>query len=68
MNPALTYEEAIAYITSRERFGSKLGLEQIGKLLARLGDPQKAMQYVHVAGTNTFGDAFTVSDSTCVGS
>ncbi len=55
MNPALTYEEALAYITSRERFGSKLGLEQIGKLLARLGDPQKAMQYVHVAGTNGKG-------------
>lgn len=55
MNPALTYEEAIAYISSRERFGSKLGLEQIGKLLARLGNPQKAMQYVHVAGTNGKG-------------
>ena len=55
MTTTLTYEEALAYIASRERFGSKLGLEQISKLLARLGNPQKAMQYVHVAGTNGKG-------------
>lgn len=50
-----TYEEALAYIASRERFGSKLGLEPIGRLLDRLGNPQKGMNFIHVAGTNGKG-------------
>lgn len=54
------YEAAMAYIATREKFGSKLGLEQIGKLLAKLGDPQKGMKFVHVAGTNGKGSTSTM--------
>lgn len=50
-----TYEDALAYIASHERFGSKLGLETIGHLLDRLGNPQKGLNFIHVAGTNGKG-------------
>lgn len=39
---------------ARER-GSHLGLERITALLTLLGDPQKDLKYVHVAGTNGKG-------------
>lgn len=38
-----------------ERFGSKLGLERMKELLFRLGDPQKDLKVIHVAGTNGKG-------------
>ena len=44
------YENALAYVVSRERFGSKLGLAQIGRLLERLGNPQDKLKCIHVAG------------------
>ena len=49
------YENALAYVVSRERFGSKLGLAQIGRLLERLGNPQDKLKCIHVAGTNGKG-------------
>jgi dihydrofolate synthase/folylpolyglutamate synthase len=38
-----------------ERFGSRLGLERIGALMALLGNPQDRMKVIHVAGTNGKG-------------
>ena len=46
---------AIEYIHSRSRFGKKEGLENMKALLALLGDPQKRLAFVHVAGTNGKG-------------
>lgn len=51
----MTYEEALARIHEFNRFGSRLGLERIRLLLELLGDPQKDMQVIHVAGTNGKG-------------
>lgn len=51
----MTYESALAFIHSTNKFGSKLGLDNIKNLLNRLGNPQDALQYVHVAGTNGKG-------------
>ena len=48
-------DDAIAYIHSRSRFGKKEGLENMKALLALLGDPQKRLAFVHVAGTNGKG-------------
>ncbi|MDR2355065.1 MAG: bifunctional folylpolyglutamate synthase/dihydrofolate synthase [Clostridiales Family XIII bacterium] len=45
----------IELIHSFERFGSRLGLERIGTLLALLGNPQDRMRIIHVAGTNGKG-------------
>ncbi len=38
-----------------ERFGIHLGLERSQQLLAKLGDPQRRLPIVHVAGTNGKG-------------
>lgn len=51
----MTYDEAIAYIHDTMKFGSKLGLHNIGTLLRLMGDPQKKLRFVHVAGTNGKG-------------
>lgn len=37
------------------RFGSKLGLERMEKLLGMLGNPEKDLPVIHVAGTNGKG-------------
>ncbi|MBR5743210.1 MAG: bifunctional folylpolyglutamate synthase/dihydrofolate synthase, partial [Clostridia bacterium] len=51
----MDYSEALSYIHSRKRFGSTLGLERIRALLALLGNPEKRVKCVHVAGTNGKG-------------
>lgn len=51
----MTYEEALGRIEALQRFGSRPGLRRIGSLLARLGDPQDRLKFVHVAGTNGKG-------------
>jgi len=51
----MTYKEAIEYISGTRKFGSKPGLERIKRLLELLGDPQKELKFVHVAGTNGKG-------------
>jgi dihydrofolate synthase/folylpolyglutamate synthase len=53
------YREAKDYIKASAKFGSKLGLDTITALCARLGNPQDQLAFVHVAGTNGKG-------STCV--
>lgn len=56
----MNYNEAMQYIHSIARFGSKLGLERVRELLRRLGDPQKQTRFVHVAGTNGKGSTVTM--------
>lgn len=51
----MTYEEAIAYIHGLYWRGSKLGLERTIELCHLLGDPQKKLKFIHVAGTNGKG-------------
>jgi len=51
----MNYAEALAWIHSLYRFGINPGLERIKALLERLGDPQKRLRCVHIAGTNGKG-------------
>lgn len=51
----MNYVEALNYINDVNKFGTRPGLESIGKLLDLLGNPQKDMKYIHVAGTNGKG-------------
>lgn len=51
----MNYEEAIDFIHSTYKFGSKLGLENIRKLTELLGNPQDSYKIIHVAGTNGKG-------------
>lgn len=59
----MNYDEALAYINDKNKFGSKLGLETISKLLELLGNPQHGLNYIHVGGTNGKGStsSFLVS-------
>lgn len=51
----MDYKEALRYINGCSWLGSRPGLERVSELLKRLGEPQKQLRYVHVAGTNGKG-------------
>ena len=51
----MNYEQALQYIHAVQWAGHKPGLSRTRTLLAALGDPQKQLQFVHVAGTNGKG-------------
>ena len=48
-------KEAIQYIHETGMYGSRPGLDRIRALLSDLGNPQKGLRCVHVAGTNGKG-------------
>lgn len=50
-----TFEEAVNYISDIPRFTSKSTMEDTKAFLHRLGDPDKQMKIIHVAGTNGKG-------------
>lgn len=50
------YDEALAFVNSFSRSGAPVtDLSRIAGLLERLGNPQKALRFVHIAGTNGKG-------------
>jgi dihydrofolate synthase/folylpolyglutamate synthase len=51
----MTAGECRSYLKHLERFGIKLGLDNIRTLLGAFGDPHRAYPCVHVAGTNGKG-------------
>ena len=59
----MTNEEALAKINGRLTFGMKPGLRRIKQLLEELGDPQKKLKFVHVAGTNGKGTTCALTAS-----
>jgi dihydrofolate synthase/folylpolyglutamate synthase len=54
-NFRVTYEESLAYISRLGRFGMKLGTERTSAILARIGNPQRGLKGVLIAGTNGKG-------------
>ncbi|ANP83198.1 bifunctional folylpolyglutamate synthase/dihydrofolate synthase [Bacillus sp. B25(2016b)] len=54
-----TYEEAIGWIHSRLKFGMKPGLERMRWMLEELGNPERHIKCVHLAGTNGKGSTLT---------
>ena len=59
----MTYSEALQYIHSINWTFTKPGLERIGALCEKLGNPQNELKFVHVAGTNGKGSFCTMLDS-----
>jgi len=53
------------FLYSLERFGWKLGLENIRALLREIGDPQRSLRCVHVAGTNGKGSTAALLEALC---
>ncbi len=51
----MTYTEALDYIHSVCWKGSRPGLARTIELCRRLGDPQRSLRFIHVAGTNGKG-------------
>ena len=63
--PRLSYREALAWLYGTQRFGIKLGLENIRKLLRELELPRGTPRIIHVAGTNGKGSVCAMIDSIC---
>ncbi|MEW6545293.1 MAG: folylpolyglutamate synthase/dihydrofolate synthase family protein [Bacillota bacterium] len=59
----MDYEEALEYIHGLGRFGSRLGLERISRLLELAGHPQADLRVIHVAGTNGKGSVTAMAAS-----
>ena len=51
----MNYEEALSYIHGISWTFCKPGLERISALCQRLGNPERKLKFVHVAGTNGKG-------------
>ncbi len=59
----MNYDQALQYIHSISWTFTKPGLERIGELCQRLGNPQNDLKFVHVVGTNGKGSFCSMLDS-----
>ncbi len=64
----MNFDESVKYLygLGNEVLAMKLGLENIGKLLSALGDPQKHYLNVQIAGTNGKGSTVAFLESICL--
>lgn len=58
----MTYEEALGFIHSQSHFGTHKGLARMRELLRRMGDPQKKLRFVHIAGSNGKGSTAAMTE------
>ena len=59
----MTYEEALSYIHSINWQWSKPGLSRTQELLKKLGNPEKGLKFIHIAGTNGKGSTAAMLSS-----
>lgn len=59
----MNIEETMAYIHATEWQGSRPGLSRITELCHALGDPQKKLRTIHIAGTNGKGSTSAMLSS-----
>ena len=59
----MDWNEAIALVHGSDWKHAKIGLTRMKDLLKLLGNPQKDMKYIHIAGTNGKGSASIMSQS-----
>lgn len=60
----MSYADALDYIHHVAWRGSNLGLERTRELLERIGNPQKQLKFIHVAGTNGKGSTCSMIANT----
>ncbi|HKG11710.1 MAG TPA: cyanophycin synthetase [Pyrinomonadaceae bacterium] len=63
----MNFDESVSYLLSlgHETLAMKLGLENVRRLLARLGDPHTAYPSVQIAGTNGKGSTAAMLYAVC---
>ncbi|MGE5676078.1 MAG: bifunctional folylpolyglutamate synthase/dihydrofolate synthase [Mycobacterium leprae] len=60
----MTYDEALAYLFSLQRFGIKPGLERTRELLRRVGEPERRCgRIIHITGTSGKGSVAAMTES-----
>jgi len=59
----MTYEQALDFIHSRIHLGTRKGLFRMEGLMKKLGNPEKRMRFVHIAGSNGKGSTATMCES-----
>lgn len=59
----MNYSEALEYIHGISWTFCKPGLERIGELCERLGNPQRSLRFIHIAGTNGKGSTAAMLES-----
>lgn len=57
----MTVEQALEYIHSNYWNGGSFGLERTRELLRRMGNPEKDLKFIHIAGTNGKGSTAAMS-------
>jgi len=58
----MTYEEALGFIHARSHLGTHKGLLRMRELLRRLGDPQRSLRFVHIAGSKGKGSTAAMTE------
>jgi dihydrofolate synthase/folylpolyglutamate synthase len=59
----MSYAELTDWMFKLERFGIKLGLENVREFMRRIGDPQDDFRSIHVTGTNGKGSVCVMASS-----
>ncbi|MBQ9721868.1 MAG: 5-formyltetrahydrofolate cyclo-ligase [Oscillospiraceae bacterium] len=59
----MTTQESIDYIENQGWSATHLGLDRTRKLLQELGNPQKCLKFIHVAGSNGKGSTCAMLDA-----
>lgn len=62
----MTYEDVLERVNGKLRFGTKPGLDRIQRVLTQLGNPERELKFVHVAGTNGKGSCCTLLSSVLI--
>jgi dihydrofolate synthase/folylpolyglutamate synthase len=59
----ISYQEAVQYLYSLQKYGIKFGLSKTSSLLKAFGNPHRRLKYIHVAGTNGKGSVAAMLES-----
>ena len=57
----MRYEEALNFIHGATRTGARDGFARMERMLELMGQPQKKLRFVHIAGTNGKGSTATMT-------
>ena len=58
----MTYREVLEYLDARPPRGERRGLERMRLLMHKLGDPQRSLRFVHIAGTSGKGSTAAMTE------